>query len=145
MTYLAWNILFEHDRKDLPQFMIWRANIISDLKWVLSTFEEFESLFWMYYLTIHLLVNLHCEFYIHEKFSLKGNIPILFFFFRYNAIIRPLKPRMGRPMTILMAVLIWVVAMAIAVPQLLYFTTEYNVQMDSITCIAYWPEGHEFM
>ena len=52
---------------------------------------------------------------------------------------------MGRPMTILMAVLIWVVAMAIAVPQLLYFTTEYNVQMDSITCIAYWPEGHEFM
>ena len=39
---------------------------------------------------------------------------------------RPLKPRMGRPMTILVAVLIWVVAMLIAVPQLLYFTTEYN-------------------
>jgi hypothetical protein len=33
---------------------------------------------------------------------------------------------MGRPMTILVAVLIWVVAMLIAVPQLLYFTTEYN-------------------
>ena len=29
-------------------------------------------------------------------------------------------------MTILVAVLIWVVAMLIAVPQLLYFTTEYN-------------------
>jgi hypothetical protein len=43
---------------------------------------------------------------------------------------RPLKPRMGRPMTILVAVLIWVVAMLIAVPQLLYFTTEYNPGAD---------------
>jgi len=42
---------------------------------------------------------------------------------RYNAIIRPLKPRMGRPMTILVAIGIWLVAMTIAVPQLLYFRT----------------------
>ena len=60
--------------------------------------------------------------------------------FRYNAIIRPLKPRMGRPMTILVAVLIWVVGMVIALPQLLYFTTE-KYDIDKIMCIAVWPDG----
>ena len=103
----------------------------------------------MYYLkaSIYILVNLQfLPFMKNLLFKVTHtSFDNLFFYFRYNAIIRPLKPRMGRPMTILMAVLIWVVAMAIAVPQLLYFTTEYNVQMDSITCIAYWPEGHEFM
>lgn len=48
---------------------------------------------------------------------------------------------MGRPMTILVAVLIWVVAMVIAVPQLLYFTTEYHPDIDRILCIAIWPDG----
>ena len=62
------------------------------------------------------------------------------FCYRYNAIIRPLKPRMGRPMTILVAVLIWVVGMVIALPQLLYFTTEiYDV--DKIMCFPVWPDG----
>lgn len=62
-------------------------------------------------------------------------------YFRYNAIIRPLKPRMGRPMTILVAVTIWLVAMAIAVPQLLYFTIEYQPQEDRVVCYAIWPDG----
>ena len=48
---------------------------------------------------------------------------------------------MGRPMTILVAVLIWVVAMVIAVPQLLYFTTEYYPEADRIVCISVWPDG----
>ena len=43
---------------------------------------------------------------------------------RYNAIIRPLSPRMSRPTTILIAVAIWIVGMLIALPQLLYFTTQ---------------------
>ena len=47
---------------------------------------------------------------------------------------------MGRPMTILVAVLIWVVGMVIALPQLLYFTTEiYDV--DKIMCFPVWPDG----
>ena len=62
-------------------------------------------------------------------------------FFRYNAIIRPLKPRMGRPMTILMAVLIWVVAMVIAVPQLLYFYTTGTLKTGTVMCVSMWPDG----
>ena len=46
------------------------------------------------------------------------------FICRYNAIIRPLSPRMSRPTTILIAVAIWIVGMLIALPQLLYFTTQ---------------------
>jgi len=60
---------------------------------------------------------------------------------RYNAIVRPLKPRMGRPMTILVAVGIWIVAMAIAVPQLLYFQTMED--SDRVICIGFWPDRSE--
>ena len=65
---------------------------------------------------------------------------ISFLYFRYNAIIRPLRPRMGRPMTILMAILIWVVGMIIAIPQLLYFTTQYFPDSGTIMCITHWPD-----
>ena len=47
---------------------------------------------------------------------------------------------MGRPMTILVAVLIWVVGMVIALPQLLHFTTELYGG-DKIMCIPIWPDG----
>ena len=59
--------------------------------------------------------------YVNDKKNIR--IQIVVSPFRYNAIIRPLKPRMGRPMTILVAIGIWLVAMTIAVPQLLYFRT----------------------
>ena len=61
------------------------------------------------------------KFCVNDKKNIR--IQIIISPFRYNAIIRPLKPRMGRPMTILVAIGIWLVAMTIAVPQLLYFRT----------------------
>ena len=61
------------------------------------------------------------KFCVNDKKNIR--IQIIVSPFRYNAIIRPLKPRMGRPMTILVAIGIWLVAMTIAVPQLLYFRT----------------------
>ena len=48
---------------------------------------------------------------------------------------------MGRPMTILMAVLIWVVAMVIAIPQLLYFYTQEYSDTGTVMCLSMWPEG----
>jgi hypothetical protein len=48
---------------------------------------------------------------------------------------------MGRPMTILVAVLIWVFAMIIAVPQLFYFTTEFVPEDDRMICFSIWPDG----
>lgn len=50
--------------------------------------------------------------------------------------------RMGRPMTILVAVLIWVAALLIAIPQLLYFLTEYLPEEGRIICYSVWPDGH---
>ncbi len=50
--------------------------------------------------------------------------------------------RMGRPMTILVAVIIWVAALLIAIPQLLYFITEYLPGEERIICYSVWPDGH---
>jgi tachykinin-like receptor len=46
---------------------------------------------------------------------------------------------MSRPTTILTAVSIWMVGMAIATPQLLYFTT--IAQNGRVICYAEWPDG----
>ncbi|TRY80241.1 hypothetical protein TCAL_12372 [Tigriopus californicus] len=62
---------------------------------------------------------------------------------RYNAIVRPLRPRMGRPSTVLTALLIWIVSGIIALPQLLYFTTQ-NMSSETenrTVCFAIWPDG----
>jgi len=45
-------------------------------------------------------------------------------------------------MTILVAVLIWLAALLIAIPQLLYFLTEYLPEEERIICYSVWPDGH---
>eukprot|EP00095_Tigriopus_kingsejongensis_P012504 maker-scaffold221_size251850-snap-gene-1.11 protein:Tk12504 transcript:maker-scaffold221_size251850-snap-gene-1.11-mRNA-1 annotation:"neuropeptide gpcr a24" len=62
---------------------------------------------------------------------------------RYNAIVRPLRPRMSRPSTVLTALLIWIVGGVIALPQFLYFTTQVTSSEteNRTVCFAIWPDG----
>jgi len=49
---------------------------------------------------------------------------------------------MGRPLTLLVTALIWMAAMLIAIPQLLYFLTEDLQQENRTICYSIWPDGH---
>lgn len=60
------------------------------------------------------------------------------------AIMKPLKPRMGRRATIAIAVIIWVISIVLSSPNLLYFTTwefELNEDESRIICYSEWPDG----
>ncbi|XP_044743977.1 tachykinin-like peptides receptor 99D, partial [Chrysoperla carnea] len=63
---------------------------------------------------------------------------------RYMAIMKPLKPRMGRRTTLCIAVAIWIGSIALSCPNLLYFTTfEFKLDEHSsrIICYSEWPDG----
>ena len=48
---------------------------------------------------------------------------------------------MGRPMTILVAVLIWIVAMIIALPEFIFRETAKFPGSDATHCVSNWPDG----
>ena len=48
---------------------------------------------------------------------------------------------MGRPMTILVAVMIWIVAMIIALPEFLFRKTAKFDGSDATHCVSRWPDG----
>ena len=71
---------------------------------------------------VHSTINHKSQYFLQNQKNIRLNYERLFFQiydafivavfylflpFRYNAIIRPLKPRMGRPMTIMVAAMIW--------------------------------------
>lgn len=47
---------------------------------------------------------------------------------------RPFKPRMGRKMTILVAIFIWILSFSIALPELLFYTTKVTEDGSQIVC-----------
>ncbi|XP_071858473.1 tachykinin-like peptides receptor 86C isoform X1 [Bombus fervidus] len=65
-------------------------------------------------------------------------------FDRYMAIMRPLKHHMSRKKTVMTVFLIWVISSTLAVPCLLYSTTEsrrYSNGKTRISCYLVWPDG----
>ncbi|KZC12337.1 Tachykinin-like peptides receptor 86C [Dufourea novaeangliae] len=65
-------------------------------------------------------------------------------FVRYMAIMRPLKHRISRKLTVLIMILIWAVASTLALPCLLYSTTKskrYSNGKTRISCYILWPDG----
>ena len=60
---------------------------------------------------------------------------------RYNAIMRPFSPRTSRQSTILIAVTIWVVGLAVALPQFLAHTIMANPNDGSSLCVLEWLDG----
>lgn len=55
------------------------------------------------------------------------------------AIMTPLRPRMGKTVTLCAGVTIWLLSIAVSCPNFMYFTT---IEMkERILCYAEWPDG----
>ncbi len=62
------------------------------------------------------------------------------------AIMYPLRPRMGRVMTICIAVNIWMVSSLVSLPMVLYAETQeitYENATSRTICYLDWPDGEE--
>ncbi|CAB0020680.1 unnamed protein product, partial [Nesidiocoris tenuis] len=60
------------------------------------------------------------------------------------AIVYPLKPRMGRRMTLFVAISIWIISTAFSAPMLVFFTTyviEFPNGGSRVICYSEWPDG----
>ncbi|XP_026321932.1 tachykinin-like peptides receptor 86C [Hyposmocoma kahamanoa] len=64
-------------------------------------------------------------------------------FDRYQAIVRPMRPRMSKSCSLIMIACIWISGMLLAIPCLLYSTTkEYRSKGTLKTaCLLAWPDG----
>ncbi|KPJ03698.1 Tachykinin-like peptides receptor 86C [Papilio xuthus] len=64
-------------------------------------------------------------------------------FDRYQAIVRPMRPRMSKTCSLIMIAVIWISGMLLAIPCLLYSTTkEYRSKGTLKTaCLLSWPDG----
>ncbi|XP_052755906.1 tachykinin-like peptides receptor 86C [Galleria mellonella] len=64
-------------------------------------------------------------------------------FDRYQAIVRPMRPRMSKTCSLIMIAAIWISGMLLAIPCLLYSTTkEYRSKGTLKTaCLLSWPDG----
>ncbi|XP_015377506.1 PREDICTED: tachykinin-like peptides receptor 99D, partial [Diuraphis noxia] len=62
----------------------------------------------------------------------------------YIAIIHPLRPRLGRKTTLMIATSIWVVGTILSIPNLIFFTThteQFPNGDQRVICYAEWPDG----
>lgn len=73
----------------------------------------------------------------------KSNYVVSYFFSkcRYSAIMNPLRPRMGKRVTLGIAAAIWVVGSIIGAPNIFFFTTYEDTSMGVVLCYAEWPDG----
>jgi tachykinin receptor 3 len=63
---------------------------------------------------------------------------------RYMAIMTPLRPRMGRTVTVLLAVSTWLLGIIIGSPSLMFFRTytmPYKDGEERVICYPEWPDG----
>ena len=74
--------------------------------------------------------------------------------YRYTAIMKPLKPRMGRKATLGVIVLIWTMASIVSLPMFIFATTttlHYQNGDMRVLCYTVWPDSatvpsyHEYM
>ncbi|KAK6645153.1 Tachykinin-like peptides receptor 99D [Polyplax serrata] len=62
----------------------------------------------------------------------------------YMAIMNPLRPRMGRKMTLAIAAGIWIVGTALSIPNLIFYTLEvvkFENGHERRVCYMIWPDG----
>ncbi|KAJ8973787.1 hypothetical protein NQ317_013182 [Molorchus minor] len=60
------------------------------------------------------------------------------------AIMTPLRPRMGKTVTLLLAVFTWILGIVIGIPSLIYFRTYTDTLTDGeerVICYMEWPDG----
>lgn len=60
------------------------------------------------------------------------------------AIMTPLRPRMGKTVTLCLALTIWLLGVAISSPYLFFYTTYVEVYQDGeerVICYGDWPDG----
>ncbi|XP_050429344.1 tachykinin-like peptides receptor 99D isoform X1 [Adelges cooleyi] len=63
---------------------------------------------------------------------------------RYIAIIHPLRPRLGRRTTLMIATGIWLISTVLSIPNLIFFTTtteQFPNGEQRVICYAEWPDG----
>ncbi|KPJ19313.1 Tachykinin-like peptides receptor 99D [Papilio machaon] len=63
---------------------------------------------------------------------------------RYMAIVNPLRPRLGKRATLAIMTAIWVGSAVIGIPNLVYFTTDFDYLPDGSVrevCYSEWPDG----
>ncbi|KAF7268202.1 tachykinin-like peptides receptor 99D isoform X1 [Rhynchophorus ferrugineus] len=63
---------------------------------------------------------------------------------RYMAIMTPLKPRMGRMVTLVLALFTWILGILIGMPSLLFYKTYRNIYLNGeerVICYQEWPDG----
>lgn len=60
------------------------------------------------------------------------------------AIMYPLRPRMGKMMTICIVLSIWMASLLISTPHVLYSTTAVFNGTDRTACYLAWPDGPTF-
>lgn len=51
----------------------------------------------------------------------------------------PLKPRMGKTLTLLLALLTWILGILIGIPSLIFFQTETDGS-ERVICYMKWPD-----
>ncbi|XP_074040996.1 tachykinin-like peptides receptor 99D isoform X2 [Leptinotarsa decemlineata] len=62
---------------------------------------------------------------------------------RYIAILTPLKPRMGKTVTLIVALSTWILGTLVGMPDILYFQSNPLNGTDRIVCYMKWPDGKE--
>ncbi|KAG5878212.1 hypothetical protein JTB14_009777 [Gonioctena quinquepunctata] len=62
---------------------------------------------------------------------------------RYIALLTPLRPRMGKKITLVLALATWILGAAVGMPDILYFQSTPLNGTDRIMCYMKWPDGEE--
>lgn len=62
-------------------------------------------------------------------------------FFRYMAIITPLKKRLGQRCTLIVILWTWILGVLVGLPNVLFFRTEQLQNSTRISCYMLWPDG----
>jgi tachykinin receptor 3 len=78
------------------------------------------------------------------KFCCEPHFILFPCFSRYMAIMSPLKPRMGKRITLCIAATTWIVGFVISAPMLFFFTT-FTMELKNgevrVVCYSEWPDG----
>lgn len=53
----------------------------------------------------------------------------------------PLRPRMGKTVTLCVAMTTWLLGIAISFPNFMFYTTYEDESGERVVCYAEWPDG----
>lgn len=89
-----------------------------------------------------LMWNVH-ELFMNKIDELLSGYAVNNFFFssRYMAIMNPLRPRMGKRLTLGIAAGIWIGGVILSMPMLIFFQTFQQENSTTVVCYSEWPDG----